>query len=82
VKAPVAGHPLPKGEGLWFLHFRAAAGASPRRKKNRVSTFPARRRTLSWQTDKAISNGKSQMAKFKLFYICHLLFAICRLKFP
>jgi len=33
---------------------------------------------------KAISNGKGSReagAKFKLFYICHLLFAICHLKF-
>jgi hypothetical protein len=27
-----------------------------------------------------ISNGKWQMAKFKWFYICHWLFAICLLK--
>jgi len=36
---------------------------------------------LSPQTNKANSNGKWQMAKFKLFYICHLLFAICHLNF-
>jgi hypothetical protein len=29
---------------------------------------------------KRISNGKWQIAKFKWFSICHLLFAICHLK--